>query len=265
MAEQSQILLVDAEESFVQSTADLLRRQGYQCDCVLDVPTAVQMLRGPQSEGFLTQDACHQGALRRNTYDLLIAGIDMPGNLELELVSVLPDIAEGIPVILVADYPSLNSAIQAVELRVQAYLVKPIDFEKLLVDVHIAIEHFQTYRAVQAVKQRLQYWYEDLANVEKILSRQDGKMFGLSTYTFLELTFQNIVDALSDLKHLTGSLAGHHSQEQPCHLLNCPALKSLSDGLVETIDVLEKSKNAFKSKDLGQIRRKLETLVNNKA
>jgi len=242
IVELGRILLADDEDTFLQSTADLLRREGYRCDCVGDADRAIEMLN-------------------ENEYNLLIADIKMPGNSELELIRDMPSIAENVPVILVTGYPLVNSAIESVKLRVEAYLVKPLDFQELLEHAHIAVEHFQVYRSVCSIKQRLQYWYEGLGNIEELLRHESQKTFSVSFNTFLELTFQNIVGAMSDLKHLTKVMATHSIDKQPCHLLNCPTLKTLSDGLVKTIDLLEKSKSAFRSKDLGKMRRDLEELV----
>ena len=242
IVEFGRILLADDEDTFLQSTADLLRREGYRCDCVPDADRAVEMLSD-------------------NEYDLLIADIKMPGNSELEFIRDLPNIAENVSVILVTGYPLLNSAIQSIKLRVEAYLVKPLDFQELLEHVNIAVEHFQVYRSVRSIKQRLQYWHEGLGDIEELLRHESQKTFSASFNTFLELTFQNIVGAMSDLKHLTEVLATHNIDKQPCHLLNCPTLKTLSDGLMKTIDLLEKSKSAFRSKDLGKMRRELKDLV----
>jgi hypothetical protein len=41
----------------------------------------------------------------------------------------------------------------------------------------------------------------------------------------------------------------------------CPRLSFLKKGLEETIEVLEKTKNSFKSKELGDLRKKLEGLM----
>ena len=45
------------------------------------------------------------------------------------------------------------------------------------------------------------------------------------------------------------------------HCIFSPKLTALKGALMETIDILEKTKNAFKSKDLGHLRKKLEGLV----
>lgn len=246
LVELGRILLADDEETFLESTADLLRREGYWCDCVPDAARAVQMFSD-------------------NEYDLLIADIKMPGNSELEFIRDMPNIAENVPVILVTGYPLLNSAIQSIKLRVEAYLVKPLDFEELLEHVHIAVEHFHVYRSVHNIKQRLKYWYDGLRDVEELLKNNGQNALPVSLNTFLELTFQNVVGALADLKHLTGALAMREEQQEVCHLFNCPRLKSLSNGVAETIDILQKTKSAFKSRDVGEVRRRLDELINNKA
>jgi len=112
------------------------------------------------------------------------------------------------------------------------------------------------------MKQRLQYWYEDSEDIEKILKDEPPDRFVVSFNSFLELIFQNIVGALSDLKNLAANLAAHDGQKVTCHLLNCPTLEILTDSLEETIDVLQKSKSSFKSKELGEVRKKLEEIVN---
>lgn len=248
MVNSGRILVADDDETFLQSTCDLLRREGYQCDCVPDAAKAAEKLAGGE-------------------YDLLIADIKMSGNAELELIRSMPNIAEGMPVILVTGYPSLQSAIQSIGLPVESYLIKPFDFAELLSHVRIAVGHFQVYRSIHAIKQRLQCWNEEVGDVEELLKQEHKEGISMSLETFLELTFQNIVGTVSDLKYLAKTLAEYNrvADKRPCHLFNCPTVKSLSAGLAETIDVLEKSKSAFKSKDLGEIRKKLEGLVDSEA
>jgi len=91
----------------LESTTDLLHREGYACDCVGDITGAARLLG-------------------ENRYDLLIAEIKMPGDSELGLIRNMPDLAEGMPVILVTSHPWLGSAIESVRLGVKAYLVKPL-------------------------------------------------------------------------------------------------------------------------------------------
>lgn len=242
MSELGRILLADDEETFLHSTADLLRREGYYCDCVPDAATGIERLK-------------------HNDYDLLIADIKMPGNPNLELIRDLPDIVEDMSVILVTGYPSQSSAIQAVQLPVVAYLVKPLDFENLLKHVTIAIRKTHLYRAVVNTKKRLQYWKEGLVNLEEVLKNSKSNLFSASAKEFIDLTFANISGALMDIRYIALATTSEDSQSPMCHLLNCPKLAELDAAVNETIKALERTKGAFKSKELGTIRRKLEDIV----
>jgi len=242
MADLGRILIADDEETFRNSIADLLRQAGYQCDCAPDAIVAAELLRGAE-------------------YDLLIADIKMEGNFELEFIRELPQLAEGMPVILVTGYPSLRSAIESIQLPVAAYLVKPFEFKELLVQVQISVKNYQFCKAVRDHRKRLVSWSEDLKGIEEEQNIMPRGGFPSPIDDFLTLTFQNIAGALSDLKHLTESFSTGSSHQEVCHLLNCPRLNTLNKTLVETIDILEKTKSAFKSKELGILRRNLEELV----
>ena len=242
MADLGRILVADDEETFLRSTADLLRREGYQCACARDAATAAEMLRAAD-------------------YELLIADIKMPGNSELEFIRDIPHIAEGMPVILVTGYPSVMSAVQSIQLPVMAYLVKPIDFEELLAQVKLAVERFRIYRAIRNTRKHLQDWRRDLDGIEQLMSKTPGDTSFVPVDAFVALTLTNITGSLADLKNVTEALAQLTSEQNTCQLLNCPRLSMLTDALVETVGVLEGTKSAFKSKDLGELRRKLEGLV----
>ncbi len=246
MAELGRILIADDEETFLHSTARLLHREGYQCACASDGTAVAEMLGAAD-------------------YDLLIADIRMPGNEELELIRDLPDLAKGMPVILVTGYPSLHSAIHSIQLPVVAYMLKPMDFKELLAEVRSAIEHSRTYRAVCNTRQRLQDWRQDLERIERWTNLTPGEDSYPTVDAFVTLTVRNIVGCLADLKRLTQALALHGTEEDVCQLLNCPRSTALTDALVETIDILEKTKGAFKSKALAELRRKLEGLVKKEA
>jgi len=245
MTEAGRILIADDEGTFLESTADLLRRDGYECDCVGDASTAMERLKN-------------------NKYDLLIADIKMPGNTNLELVSDLAETAENLSVILVTGYPPQHSAIQALHLPVVAYLVKPFDLEELLRHVNKAIEKNRLYKVVTSTRDRLQNWQKEVANLEQVLKDKNSGTFSISVKNFLNLNFRNVIGAMSDIKHVTETMTTKDIDLPACHLLNCPRLAELTLAIEDTIKVLEKTKSAFKSKDLGEIRKKLEELMNKK-
>ena len=109
---RGRILLADDEATFLSSTADLLRREGFECVTVADGREA--LAQASQGE-----------------FDLLITDLEMPGNSDLELVRRIAESSGGLPVIIQTGYPSVRSAIACVELPVAAYLIKPVQQRQL--------------------------------------------------------------------------------------------------------------------------------------
>jgi DNA-binding NarL/FixJ family response regulator len=142
------ILIADDEPTFLQATAELLRKHGYECTCASDGSTAAELVR-------------------ETHFDLVIADIKMPGNTELELVRELSRLSESLPVILVTGYPSLDTAIGSVELPVVAYLVKPIDFSDLLEQVRFSLS--------ESLPARVQELEQGLARISDDLNRLTGR------------------------------------------------------------------------------------------
>ncbi len=242
ISEAGKILIADDEETFLQSTADLLRKEGYHCDCVSDAKAGIKKLKN-------------------NEYDLLIADIKMPGNPDLEFINNLSKLAEGMSTILVTGYPSQGTAIKAIQLPVAAYLVKPPDFKELLEQVKKAVVKTRLYRAVVSARKRLQYWQQGLDNLEGVLKGGSTNLFSASVREFIDLTCANINSALADIKNVSIETASEAADSPVCNLLNCPRLAELDNAVYETIEVLEKTKSAFKSKELAKMRKKLEDMV----
>ncbi len=177
------ILIADPNESVLLTTADLLRKEGYECAPVRDGLEAIR-------------------ALEANEYDLMIAEINMPGNEELELVQAASRCEQGMPVIVYTGYPTLRSAIASIQLPVTAYLVKPVEFSVLLDQVKASIANHPAFKRRGALLE----------------------------------SFQIKQDKLDQIDLLTRAIQ-------------------------ETIQVLEATRSAFKSKQLAALRRKLERIL----
>ncbi len=237
------ILMADDEVSFLKSTTALLRHAGYECDGVGDAPSAMERLR-----------AAH--------YDLLIADIKMPGNVDLDLIKQVPRLAPGMPVIMVTGYPSLESATQSIELPVVAYMVKPVDFEELLRQARTAIECAQIYRTpAQRSSEEMQDWRIELNNLRHLLNRTSDELPYSGIDAFVTQTFRIIVTHLAELKNLVETLAQRHLEKDAGAALGTPKQMAWLDAIFETIAVLEKNKTAYKSEDIDVLRLKLKRLV----
>lgn len=242
---RGRILIADDEPTFLTSTAELLRREGFHVDTVEDAEGALK-------------------AITDATYDLLITDLEMPGNADLDLVQQVAHISGGLPIIIITGFPSVRSAVASIELPVAAYLVKPVHFPDLLKRVSSAVARFRSYQAMQNAETRLREYRAQIEPVRSagtlpVLPATEGRS---GVDTFLALTLRNVMGSLTDLEQLGRALAGHAiTDAHPCQLINCPRGAQLQAAVEETITVLEETKGAFKSKTLGDLRQKLELLL----
>lgn len=244
MAEIGTILIADDEKTFLNATADLLRREGYKCDCVSTADEGVEKIK-------------------TSRYDLLISDIKMPGNPNLEFIKQLAVLAPGMPAILVTGFPSRSSAIESIQLPVVAYMIKPIDFDELLGNVAVAMGHSRLARTIDTAKQRLMYWHQSLVELETALQGQNKAVSSTNVKKFLDVTFTNVAGTLSDIRQASPSGLSSDMELLTCPLLNCPRLDRLESAVEETVDVLQKTKGSFKSKELGLLRKQLQEILKN--
>src|ERR1700752_4583074 len=143
MSSAARILIADDEEFFLRATADLLAREGYECICASDGHVAAERLGNEE-------------------FDLLIADIRMPGNLDLQLVKEISGMQSPIPIILVTGFPSIETAVESIHLPVVAYFTKPVEFAHLLAEVERALVKTRLARAANRLRARLETCNEEL-------------------------------------------------------------------------------------------------------
>lgn len=242
MSNLGRIFIADDEEVFLVSTARLLEKRGHQCQTATNAADAAKIL---SSENF----------------DLLIADIRMPGNTNLELIRDLPKISEGLPVILVTGYPSIQTAITALELPVVSYLVKPLDIDELIESAQRAIDSYRIYSNINNTRRHYQLLTKDLENIEKAFEGNLRNYSSMPADAFVSLNLKNILNSICNLAYLLNIHEKQNGDQETCRLFNCPRLMTLIETLWEATQVLERTRSAFKSSELAQLRVKLAKIV----
>lgn len=110
------LLIVDDEPLFLQTTCQLLRKEGAECDTAVDTASALHWLETRE-------------------YDLILADLNLPGNLNWELLQTGRQRWSHVPMIVITGVPSLPSAIESLRLGVTDYLLKPVAFPDLLASI----------------------------------------------------------------------------------------------------------------------------------
>ena len=231
---RGRVLFADDDRAAREGLAEMLRRLGYTCETATTADEAVEKLRA-------------------TAFEALISDIHMPGNTALELVEAAASAASGLPVILLTGRPSVETTARSVRLPVTAYLTKPPDFDELTRVLDQAIADYRDFTLIQAGRRRLREWERELAQVEQLAQRTASPAPGGPMQDFLRVSLRQIILLLTDLERATQSL-DRRSADQLRQVDHVAALR-------HTVEVLERTRQNFKSKDLADLRRQLEQLL----
>ncbi|MCB0344333.1 MAG: response regulator [Bdellovibrionales bacterium] len=240
------VLVFDDDGGFRTMVVTLLSRSGYEA-----------------TEADTAESAAE--ALRSSSFDLIISDINAPGNEDLGFVKLVPELAPNTPVIIVTGFPSVDTAIDSIQLPVTAYMKKPFSNEELISNVKQAILRSRLLQNIKHTKQRMESWRENLNDIESLASLSHSSYASaVPIDAYITLTVQNIIDPLFDLVHLSQGLVQERSAPTAnvCNLFQCPRVESHERMINQTIDVLEKTKQSFKSKTLADLRSRLEKYIN---
>jgi hypothetical protein len=183
----------------------------------------------------------------------------MPGNRVLEMVREIRSQSTQLPVIVVTGYPSVPTAVESLHLHVLEYLIKPIDYSALLAAIKQGLQQKQVLRSVQRVREEAVSRVERLTKIEETL-----KTWGT---TILDPEIEEILSTDSRMKNLHVPSDGNLPRLEPASPPpdNSPISPMdylhLREAVFETIQVLHKTKSAFRSKDLAELRKKLESVL----
>jgi DNA-binding response OmpR family regulator len=111
--EKLRILLVDDDELITESLSMLLESEGYRIDVAHDVKEAI--------------DKSYE-----NDYNLALLDIKLPDGEGTSLLKKLHETSPKTIKIMLTGYPMLENAVASLNDGADAYLVKPVDLEKLL-------------------------------------------------------------------------------------------------------------------------------------
>lgn len=186
------ILIADDDDLLCRTTAAVLEREGHVCTRAAHAAAALEEMETQQ-------------------FDLLIADIRMPGNMELELLQALQQKTCDIPVILVTGHPSFETAFRSIQLKVAAYFVKPFDIPRFLHEVRSLIQHVERQRALLCLQGRWREWGEELLTAAAAIP--SSVMTAQKTSeAMLEFSLRNLSRCIADVQELRQALCGSQPQ-----------------------------------------------------
>ena len=121
MDQKYKILLVDDDETIRSTMKAILEDEGYSVDSASNGKEAIQK----------TQE---------QSYNLALLDIRLPDMEGVELLKLMKEPMPRMRKIMVTGFPSLQNAVEAVNKNADAYLIKPVDVDKLLATVKEQLE-----------------------------------------------------------------------------------------------------------------------------
>ena len=112
----AKILVVDDEKSIRDSLKLILEEEGYSVDTASDGEEALELIN-------------------KENYDLVISDIKMPKLDGIELLNKISKLSPSTFFIIMTAYASVNTAIDALRQGAFDYLIKPVEFDDLLIRV----------------------------------------------------------------------------------------------------------------------------------
>ncbi len=113
MDKHPRILVVDDDETIRTTMKAILQDEGYQVDLAATGKEAIEKTK-------------------ETAYNIALLDIRLPDMEGIELLKLLKESVPKTRKIMVTGYPSMQNAIAALNKNADAYLLKPVDVEKLL-------------------------------------------------------------------------------------------------------------------------------------
>lgn len=192
-----------------------------------------------------------EALLAEQDFDLMLCDINLPDRDGPEIVGGITGRNEGLPVIFLTGNPTLETAMRSVQLRVVAYLVKPPNLDELHNLVGREVVAYRNRRILAASRSHLRMWDEELARLEVAPGAAEAQPL----INYLQLSLRHFSIVLADLDRSVAALGADAEGRVALQQVDLVA------SLRKTVQVLERSKEHFKSKELGDLRRALDQLL----
>ena len=142
---KANILVVDDERSIRDSLELVLKEEGYEVQTATDGKQAMELLQN-------------------SDFDIMITDLKMPEVDGIQLTKHCLQIYPQTSVIIITAYGSLETAIEALRLGAYDYILKPFEFDDVLIKVQNLIKHKELILENQALRREIHARY-DFSNI----------------------------------------------------------------------------------------------------
>jgi DNA-binding NtrC family response regulator len=152
-ASSGSILIIDDEAGIRDSLETLLMLEGFAVESAVEGRSGMDMLA-------------------RNTYDLLLLDLSLPGESGIDLLPRIKTLVPALPIIMITAYGTVGNVVDAIRAGAANFVQKPWDNEKLLADIRAAIGLSHAEEQVVHLKRALKQRY----SFDNIVGKSDSML-----------------------------------------------------------------------------------------
>jgi len=209
-APRGHVLIVEDDRNLLELYTEILLEEGYEVAAALDGLGALRALEG-------------------DVFDLVLTDVMMPGGTGVDILRAVRERDLDVPVVLVTGHPTVETAVQALEMGALHYLVKPVATDELV----RSVDHAVRLRKLASVKREaLRYLGHserragDRSGMEVVFNRALGS---------LHMAYQPIV------RTSNGSVFGWEA-----------LLRTGEPSVAKPLDFLEMAERLGRTRELGR-------------
>lgn len=166
------ILVVDDEESIIQSLAGILTDEGFEVVCAKNGVAALEKIEEVMPE-------------------LVLLDIWMPGMDGIETLVKIKETHSNPPVVMMSGHGTIETAVKATKLGAYDFIEKPLSLGKVLLCVHNALDYSRLEEEVSLLKEKEGHKYKITGGSEAIVELKEQIKIVAPTNAWVLITGEN--------------------------------------------------------------------------
>ncbi len=188
--------------------------------------------------------------IKGRNFDLILTDLMMPGADGIEVLKVAKEVDEGVHVIIITGFASLETAMEAIRKGAYDYITKPFKLDEIKIAVQNACEKIRLLRQNQTLVENLKQAYEELDTLKK--SREELNVKVEKINQSMDERQERLAENIIGLQTVPGDLPVSYylrrrRTDKACVLMELEKLGKLRDEEILTEEEFQVCKNRFLS------------------